>query len=135
MGGAYSSLAETLQLPLSYVLLYETDRSIMRLMADGLGSVEIVTGVNSLSKSTEVNNLISAMQEGQAIVAMVSQIDQRVDTNRIMDEVYKSYAIDTERYMKTKEQLEAEASAQAEQMQGQQEMEQAMALSNGVSNE
>lgn len=132
MGGAYSSLAESLQLPLSYILLYEVNKELMQLMADGLGSVEIITGVNALGKSTEIQNLISAMQEAHAIVSMVREIDPRVDTTKVMDEVYKSYAIESDKYLKTEQELEQEAMAMQEQQQGQQEMQQAMAMTQDM---
>ena len=128
MGGAYASIAESLQLPLSYILLYEQDPEIMSLMSEGLGTVQIVTGVNALGKSTKINNLIQAMQEGQALVGIAMQIDKRLDTNAIMDEVYKAHAIDTAWIKKSDEVLKQEAQAMQAQEQGQAEMQQAMQM-------
>lgn len=134
MGGAYASIAESLQLPLSYILLYEQDPEIMTLMSEGLGTVQIVTGVNALGKSTKINNLIQAMQEGQALVGIAMQIDKRLDTNAIMDEVYKAHAIDVAWIKKSDEVLKQEAQAMQTQEQGQAEMQQAMVMGQEMMN-
>lgn len=134
MGGAYSSLAESLQLQLSYLLLYEEDAEIMQVMDEGLGTVKITTGINALGRTTAIQNLIMAMQEGQAIVALAREIDPRIDTAAVMDEVYKSYAIDTKLIKKSDEVLEQEAEAQQQQLQGEQQMQQAMQMNQEMAN-
>lgn len=134
MGGAYSSLAESLQLQLSYLLLYEEDAEIMQMMDEGLGAVKITTGVNALGKSTTIQNLIMAMQEGQAIVGIAREIDPRIDAAAVMDEVYKSYAIDTKLIKKSDEVLQQEAEAQQQQIEGEQQMQQAMQMNQEMAN-
>lgn len=114
LGGAYSSLAESLQLPLSHVLLTEVDPEFMQALAESAdGSrIDINTGISALGRATKVQNILQAFEEGRAAVELIQQADPRVDTSRVLDFVYQGRSVDTSEIFKTERQLREEAEAE-----------------------
>lgn len=128
MGGAYSSLAETFQLQLSYLFLYETDEQFMNAVMDlDVGQVQISTGLNALGKTTKAQNIIQALMEAGQLVEIV-QFDKRIDFTRIVDVFFEARGIDFKEISKTPEQMEEEAKAEAEAAQAEATQQEAMAM-------
>lgn len=135
MGGAYSALAESFQLPLSYLLLYETNEDFMNAVVDlGVGYVGVTTGVNALGKTTKAMNILEVLLQAGQAVEVAMNIDKRIDTTRIVDLFFASRGLDFSEISKSDEQLEQEAQAQAEQAQAEQTMQEGEAMGNMANN-
>lgn len=124
LGGPYSTLSDTLQLPLAYLLIQEVDPYLLDMLSEVQGrEVTITTGIDALGRSTKVQNLLAAVNE-VAAMAQLLPADNRLDATKVYDAVYRGRSIDTSEYMKSPEQLQAEQEAEAEmgaaQMEGQQ---------------
>lgn len=128
MGGAYSALAESLQLPISYLFLFETNEEFMNAVFDlDVGQVQISTGINALGKTTKAQNIIQALMEAGQLVEIV-QFDKRIDFTRIVDVFFEARGIDFKEISKTPEQMEEEARAEAEQAQSEATMQEAQMM-------
>lgn len=131
MGGAYSALAESFQLPLSYVLLYEVDREFMTtLVLNPNSRLDINTGINALGRASKVQNLLQALEEGQVAVQLATQIDRRIDPAKIMDMVFAGRSVDTSEFFKSEKQIREEAEAEQQQAEAIAQMEAAEAADN-----
>lgn len=116
MGGVYSSLAESFQLPLSHLLLREQDQAFMEVLtAEGKSRLDINTGLNALGRASKVQNLLQALQEGQVAVQLAVQIDRRIDPSKVMDMVFAGRSVDTSEFFKSDKQLREEAEAEQQQ--------------------
>src|SRR5699024_913301 len=111
MGGAFSTLGETLQLPLSHVLLQEVDRELLYAVTTSTGgrTVDVNTGISALGRATNVQNIMRALEEGHAAVQMAREIDDRVDTYALMDQIYQGRSVNPESIFKTEQQMREEA--------------------------
>lgn len=128
LGGVYSSLAEGLQVPLSHVLILETNPGSLAAILTENMKLDILAGIPALGRSTDVQNLLSAAQELAAIAESLMQIDNRVDPHRLADLVYAGRSVDSEQFLYSDEELAEQAQAEAEAREGQQQMEQAQAM-------
>lgn len=134
MGGAYSALAESMQLPLSMLFLFEVDEGFMQAIMDlDVGSVHVTTGINALGKSTKAQSLLEVLMEAGSIME-IAQMDQRIDTTKIMDLLFEARGLDFQEISKSEEQLEEEAQA-AVQMQEAQVQQQEGAMLGQMGNE
>lgn len=132
LGGVYSSLAESMQMPLAYVLLVELKESLLEGLVSGELRLDISAGIPALGRSTDVQNLVGAAQEAAAIVPVFKQIDNRVDEHKLIDVIFAGRSVDTELIFKSKEQQQSEAAADAQIAQGQQQMQMAAAATDQV---
>ena len=125
MGGSYSALAESLQLPLSHVLLWEVDRDFMQGLVDAADGtrIDINTGINALGRATKVQNILQALQEGQQAVELAQVADNRIDPYKVMDLIYAGRSVDISELNKSEEQMRAEVEAQQQQAQGEAQMQ------------
>lgn len=125
MGGAYSALAENLQLPLSYLFLFETDSTLIDAILDAeAGGVYLTTGISALSKTTKAQRILEVLAEAGQAVEIASQMDQRIDPKRIVDLFFEAKGLDFSELKKSDEELQAEAQIQAQEAQAQQMMAQ-----------
>lgn len=130
LGGPYSTLSDSLQLPLAYLLINEVDPDLMDTLAylQG-GNVAITTGIDALGRATKVQNLLASINE----VATISQLlpaDRRLDPEKVFDAIFRGRSIDTSEYFKTPEQLQAEIEAESEMAQAQMEGQQAVNMAD-----
>jgi|SRR5699024_4043895 len=137
MGGAFSTLAETLQLPLSHLLIAEVDPEFVMALQESLdGSyIGINTGISALGRSTKVQNLLQALQEGGAAVEIATQADRRIDPTKIMDIVFQGRSVNTDEIFKSPEQLAEEIEAEQQQQEAMGEMQEAQAQANLMADE
>lgn len=128
LGGAYSTLSAALQLPLARVLFSEIDTMIRDGMIAGHLKPKIISGLQSLGRSADIQNLVAASQEIAAIVPVLQQMDKRVDVAKVIDLIMMARSVDFKSLQKSDAQLQQEAQAQQQQLQGQQSIAQAQAM-------
>lgn len=137
MGGAFSTLAETLQLPLSYILIQEVDPELLTAIMESTGgsTVDINTGISALGRAANVQNIMQALEEGHAAVQIARDIDDRVDTYKLMDNIYQGRSVNPEDIFKTEQQMREEAEAQQAEQEAMAQMQQAAAQANMIAGE
>jgi len=121
LGGTYSSLAESIQVPLAHILLTEIKPGALAgLVSDDI-RLDIMAGIPALGRSSEAQNVLMVTQEA-AVVMQLAQIDQRIDIEKLMDLLYAGQSVDTTALFKSDDQLREEAKARAAEAEGQQQM-------------
>lgn len=122
LGGTYSALAETYQGPLANILLTEVEPGVLEGLLTGHAKVNIIAGIPALSRGIGVQNLASAAADAGAIYPVLTQIDKRVDPNRLMDMIYAGQSVDTSQFHRTPEAQAEFDAAQAEKAQAEQQI-------------
>lgn len=125
LGGVYSSLAESIQVPLAHILMFEAKPSTLDSLIRNDMRLDIMAGIPALGRASDVQNLVLAVQEAATVVpalAQMQQLDPRVDIKKVMDMIYEGRSVDVERIYKEQDVLDAEAQAMAQQQQGQAQM-------------
>lgn len=115
LGGVYSTLSGSLQVPLAHVLMSETsDEALVGIITGDL-MPDVTAGIPALGRSADVQNILMAGQEAAAILPL-AQMDKRIDSKRLVDAIFQGRSIDTSKIFYTPEEqrLNAEA-AKAEQ--------------------
>lgn len=124
LGGVYSQLSQGIHLPLSYLLTYEEEPEFMSALIAGEITLDVITGLPALGRSTVVTQVLQAIQELAAIVPTMQQLSQRFDTERVIDLILQARGVNLEDIMLSPEALEAKQQAQQQAAQ----QEQAAAL-------
>ena len=119
LGGLYSNLSQTLQLPLVKRLMERMQRQ-KRLPAlpDGVIKPSIVTGTAALGRGNDLNNLMQFMQVVGSLGPGVLETFMNVD--EFIIRTGASLGIDMGGLVKTREQIALEQQAQLEAQQQQQ---------------
>lgn len=130
LGGVYSSLAESLQMPLAYLTLTEVSDDVLPGLVTGQVKPDIVAGIPALGRSSDVQNLVAAAQEAAAVIPVLQQLDNRVDPKKLLDIIFAGRSVDPSLVFKSKEQMSEEAKAMQQQQQGQQQITQAADLAD-----
>lgn len=125
LGGVYSSLSEGWQVPMAHVLLYESKPTVLEGIISKSLKLGIMAGIPALGRAADVQNLLSATQEGAAIIPSLSQLDRRIDPAKVFDMIMAGQSVDTSILFKDDKQLAAEDKANAQVALGQQQMLQA----------
>lgn len=120
LGGVYSQLAESLHLPLAYILLYEVRQDIILAIDAADIELDILTGIQALSRNTENQGLIIACSEINTILPVIAQLGKRFNQDAIVDKVFLSNGINIEDITYTPEEIQANAAREQEAMQQQQ---------------
>lgn len=127
LGGVYSQLSQNMHLPLAYILLHEENAEIIyEFDAENL-KLNILTGLQALSRSSENQNLVIASSEINAVIPVFMQLglDKIYNLEVVAESILQSNGVNTKNIKYTEEQLKANAkaaeeAAQAQQMQAQQ---------------
>jgi len=124
LGGVYSQLSQGIHLPLSYLLCDEAEPDFMTAVIAGELTLEVITGLPALGRSTVVTQLLQATQELAAIIPAMQQLSQRFDIEKITDLVLQARGLNLEDIMLSAEALDEKLKAQqqAEQAQAAQAM-------------
>lgn len=122
LGGAYSTLAAGLQIPLAHICLTEVNSDMLEGIVSNTVELNIVAGIPALGRATDVQNLILAATDAVGIVPNLTAIDPRIDGKKVVDLIMSGYSVDTALIFKSKEQQESEAKAALQQQQGQAQM-------------
>lgn len=122
LGGAYSSLASSMQVPYAHILLTEVDMSLLEGIVTNALELEIIAGIPALGRATDVQNLIMAATDALAIIPGLMETDKRIDGQKVMDMIMSGASVDTALIYKSKETLKAESEAEAQAAAGQTQM-------------
>lgn len=125
LGGNYSSLAESWQVPTSHVLLYESKPDILEGIISKELRLDVIAGIPALGRAADVQNLLSATQEAAAMVQTLAQLDRRIDPQKVFDIIMAGQSVDTSLLFKSDDQLRKEDEANAQIQAGQQQAIQA----------
>jgi hypothetical protein len=122
LGGAYSTLAAGMQVPLAHICLTEVNSDMLEGIVTNTVELNIVAGIPALGRATDVQNLILAAQDAIAIIPGLMQVDKRIDGQKIMDMIMAGGSVDTSLIYKSDEQMASEDKAAAAQNAGQNQM-------------
>lgn len=111
LGGVYSTLSGGIQVPLAHILMVEVSDMAMPGLISGELSPDVTAGIPALGRSSDVQNLLMAAQELGAVLP-VTQLDKRINPQKVVDMVLAGRSIDTETLFFTPE--EQQANRQAE---------------------
>lgn len=117
LGGVYSQLSLGMHLPLSYILTQEVEPMFITGVVANEFQLEVITGLNALGRSSEIQQLFLAIQELAAMVPALKQISQRFDTEQIVDMVLQSHGVNLNDVMLTPEELKQQQEVNAQAMQ------------------
>lgn len=117
LGGVYSSIADSLHIPLAHILCWEVNPSfINELLAGGL-TLSVLTGVAALGRTADVDKLVNASQILGVVMPVLTQSSGRFDPDRIIDKVLLGVGLNPDDYCYTEEELKAKQEQQAKQQQ------------------
>lgn len=122
LGGAYSSLASGLQIPLAHITLTEVNSDMLEGIVTNTVELNIVAGIPALGRATDVQNLILAATDAIGIVPNLTAIDPRIDGKKVVDLIMAGYSVDTALIYKSQDEQDADAAAAQAQAQGQKQM-------------
>jgi len=130
LGGAYSVLAETLQTPLAYLMMYEVSPDTQTGLISKTFYPQIITGIPALNRNVEVQNLVAATQEAAVVVPALLQLDTRIDPQKLMDLFYRNRSVDVTGLFKSEDVLRKEAATKTAQADMQASLTQSIADPN-----
>lgn len=110
LGGVYSILAESMQTPLAYLMMQEVSPRLLPGLISRALRPQILTGIQALNRSVEIQNLIQAITAAQAIVPVTQQLDPRISAQKVMDLLYRNYSVNTSNVFKDESEMDQEAS-------------------------
>lgn len=122
LGGTYSALSESWQVPLAHLLVLEIKPNMLSGLVNERVKLGIVAGIPALGRSSEVANLMSAVAEAAVIVAQLVQLDKRIDPFKVLNMIYAGQSVDTAALFKSDADIKATLEADREAQEGQQQM-------------
>jgi hypothetical protein len=125
LGGVYSSLAETWQIPLAHLLLTEVEPGALEGIVTKNLKLDMQAGIPAMGRASDVQNLLQAAQDAAAIIPVMKQLSNKVDSQKVFDLIMAGASVDTSLFYKDEETMQAEAQAAQQQAQGQEQMMQA----------
>ena len=124
-GGTYSRLAGQYQRPLAHWLLKSAKIDIQGTQVE----VTIITGLDALSRSGDLDNLRAALSDIAQIQALAPQVLARLNLEAVLSAIFAGHNLSKGKFVKS----EAEAAAEMQQEQAaQQQSQQNQAVQNGV---
>lgn len=132
LGGAYSTLAAGMQVPLAHITLTEVNSDMLEGIVTDTVELNIIAGIPALGRATDVQNLILAAQDAIGIIPGLMQVDKRIDGQKILDMIMAGSSVDTSMIYKSDEQLASEAKAAQQTQQGQSQMMDAAAAADAT---
>ena len=133
LGGVYSQLSQNMHMPLAYLLLHEVQPTVINAVERGEFKLDILTGLQALSRSSENQSLLVAASEINAIVPIMAQLSKRFNPDKLIDSILRANGVNVDDYTYTEDEMKAIA-AQEEQ-QAQQLAMQQQALQQGAGQE
>jgi len=122
LGGVYSALAASMQVPLAHIVLTEVNSDVLPGLISEELRLSIIAGIPALGRSSDVQNLLAATQEAAAIAPTLAQIDNRIDIRKVVDLIMAGRSVDVSLIHKDKATLDAEQRANAQAAKGEQQM-------------
>lgn len=113
-GGQFSLFAHSWHIPLALLLINQTDpATFAKLVTSDDSSLEIVTGIPALSRSSKIRSLLQAAQEANAIATGLATLSQRVSPERIIEMTLIGNGIDPSEVYRTQQELQQMQQANA----------------------
>lgn len=125
LGGVYSQLSQSLHIPLAYLLLNEVQPSFIHAVQQGEFRLEILTGLQALSRSSENQALVTATAEINAIVPVLQSFKQ-FNLNKVVEGILRANGVNVEDITYTEDEMKAMAAQEAQQEQQLAAQQQAM---------
>ena len=125
LGGVYSQLSQSLHIPLAYLLLNEVQPSFIHAVQQGEFRLEILTGLQALSRSSENQALVTATAEINAIVPVLQTFKQ-FNLNKVVEGILRANGVNVEDISYTEEEMQAIAAQEAQKEQQLAAQQQAM---------
>ena len=125
LGGVYSQLSQSLHIPLAYLLLNEVQPSFIHAVQQGEFRLEILTGLQALSRSSENQALVTATAEINAIVPVLQSFKQ-FNLNKVVEGILRANGVNVEDISYTEEEMKEIAAQEAQQEQQLAAQQQAM---------
>jgi hypothetical protein len=122
LGGTYSSLAETWQVPFAHILMHEENPTTLAGILDDSIKLDIIAGVPALGRSIDLQNLLTAAQDASVIVPALASLSKRVDPEKLFQIVMAFSNVPTDDFTKSETQMKAEAEAEAATTEGRNQM-------------
>lgn len=130
LGGVYSSLSASMQIPLAHVLLTEVDEGMMEGIVTAQIKLDIMAGIPALGRQADVQNLAAAAQDAAAIIPVLAQLSNRIDKERVLDVILAGQSVDSSTIFKDEATMTAEAAAAQQEAQGQEQITQSTTLAD-----
>lgn len=132
LGGPYSNLASTLQIPLARVLLSEIDGGLVPDIVHNVLELEVIAGLDALGRSVDAQQLLQALSDALNAVAAVAQINQvaqnYLNPTAVIETIFSANGVNLTRY-KTPEEVKQQM------QQGQQQVQQGLAAQQDLSSQ
>lgn len=128
LGGVYSQLSQNMHLPLAYLLLNEENSDIIYDIDRGNINLNILTGLQALSRSSENQNLVIAASEINAVVPAFTGLglSKKWKIDAIAEFIMAANGVDIKALQYTEEEMIEMAKAEAEAEEANQMQAQAM---------
>jgi hypothetical protein len=130
LGGVYSSLSASMQVPLAHVLLTEVQPDMLEGIVNAQISLDIMAGIPALGRQADVQNLAAAAQDAAAIIPVLSQLSRRIDKERVLDVILAGQSVDTSTIFKDEDTLAAEDAAAKQEAQGNEQIAQSTTMAD-----
>jgi hypothetical protein len=127
LGGVYSTLSGSIQIPMAHILMTEVSDTALPGIITGELAPDVTAGIPALGRSSDVQNLMQASQELAAIIP-VTQLDKRINPQRVVDVIIAGRSIDPASLFYTKEEQESNRQAETAQQSAQANLLQADTL-------
>ena len=116
LGGVYSLLSQSLHLPLAYLLCYELDKDVGAAVAAGDINVQIITGVQALSRNAELQQWVQLTQELGLIIPTLKQVSPRFNVDKVIERFMLGHGVSNE-FLYTPQEMQAILEQQQQQLQ------------------
>lgn len=107
LGGVYSRLATELQIPLAKRLLKNLDKAFSKV------NPVIVTGLESLSRNSELDNLRAFFQDLIGLADVPPEVAARIDYNNLIATLGAGHGVAFEKFLKDEQQVSKDMAAAA----------------------
>lgn len=119
LGGTYSTLSDSLQIPLAHLLSVEAKPELLAGILTDEVKLDVTAGIPALGRSSDVQNILMAAQE-IAGVAPIAQLDKRIDPKRVVNVILAGRSVDPATLFYSKEEQAQIQAAEQQVAQGQQ---------------
>lgn len=129
LGGNYSSLAESVQVPTAHLLLTEVEPGMLQGIISGALKLDIEAGIPALGRAAAVQSILTVARDAAAVVPALTQLDKRVNPARLMDLFYAGSSVITSDFFFTADEQAAKDEAENKINAGQAQIAEAENLS------
>lgn len=125
LGGVYSQLSQSMHIPLAYLLLNEVEPSFIHAVQKGEFRLEILTGLQALSRSAENQALVVAASEINAVLPIFQNMKE-FNLSKMVESIMRANGVNVDDYRYSEEELKAQQAQEDQQAQALAAQQQAM---------